>query len=102
MGRFVPNLRGIAEIAVLPGMVNEMGNAADGLVEEIVRQWEATDHPYETGEFVASIQADGGIEGASAVGRASSDAEYAPYIEFGTEDTPEFQPFRLGLDAFHL
>lgn len=106
MSYFVPNPVGIAEIKLLPGTVEVMLFVAEGLAEEARLQFEAQGpHPYSDSApptFSESIQADAGIEGDSAVGRAYTDVEYAPYIEFGTVDTPEFQPFRLALDAFHL
>lgn len=102
MSYFVPNPAGIAAIRMMPGMEGVMCIVAGALAAEVVNQWNQYDHPYETGDFEGSIGADCGIEGATAVGVAYSTDDEAIYKEFGTEDTPAFQPFRLALDALAI
>lgn len=97
MSYFVPSPIGIAEVAVMPGMVEAMGVAAEGIAQ-LAKSYA----PVETGFYRDSIQSDSGIDGLTAVGHAYSDAPYAIYIELGTSDTPTWQPIRLGLDAFRF
>jgi hypothetical protein len=103
MSRFIPNPAGIAEVAALPGMVVAVGTIAAGIAESAKGHFESQGpHPYDTGEYVASLQSSSGIEDGHAIGHAYSDVPYSVYIEFGTEDTTAFQPLRLAIDSFRL
>lgn len=103
MSRFIPNPAGILEVAALPGMVVVVGTIASEIAELARAEFASQGpHPYDTGEYEASLQSSAGVEDGHAVGHAYSDAPYAGYIEFGTIDTPAFQPIRLALDRFHL
>lgn len=55
--------------------------------------------PKDTHATEESIQGGAVLEGVGWTARASAGTPYAPYIEFGTEDTPQVPFMRTGLDA---
>lgn len=97
MAVFVPNPAGIAAIGASPFMLEFMEYGAEQ-VEVRVRDL----MPVLTGEAQASVHSGSAIEAGLATGRVWSDDDKMPYLEFGTEDTPEFQPFRRGLEGWRI
>lgn len=53
--------------------------------------------PIDTGAFQGSITGEVVYEGGLIRGRLSSDIAYAPYLEYGTSDTPTFATLRRAL-----
>lgn len=101
--RFRPNRPGIAALAASPGMVREMRARAEAGAEGAKQAWVSSGpHPYETGEYVNSIEAAAGVEDGIAMGRVNAHDPTAGYIEFGTSDTPAFAPLRRGVESTGL
>jgi hypothetical protein len=95
--RFVLNPAGLAELAVSPQLVEPIEKIASEI--ELKAKGFA---PVRTGAYRASISSEVSILGDRIVGKVTADVPYAGFIEFGTEDTPVFQPLRKALYTTRL
>lgn len=55
--------------------------------------------PVDTGTYRDSIQVITGHDGGEPSAAVYSDVEYAPFLEFGTSDTPTFAVFRRASES---
>lgn len=94
MVKFIPNPLGIEALKVSPFMVYGMNSVAEDVADRA-----QSIAPVLTGAYRDSIHAESGIEGGTARGRVVADDEAAPYIEFGTSDTPTFATLRRALEG---
>lgn len=97
MAGFVLNPVGVAELGVSP----QMGEAVEKMTAEIEAAAKAY-APVRTGAYRDSIASSLEIVGDVYVGKVTASAPYARFIEFGTSDTPTFQPLRKALDTFRI
>ncbi len=74
-----------------------MGELAEKTAEKARRL--AFARAYETGRFMASIEAESGQDKIGAMGRINSHDPAAPYIEFGTKNMPPEAILRRALEA---
>lgn len=79
-----------------------LGEATRGAVEARAAWHAAGPHPYETGDYVDSIEPDIELENGEWIGRVNAFDWKANFIEFGTSDTPTFAPLQRGADAAGL
>ena len=96
--RFNPAI--VAELERAPHMAAMLEVVAKAAAEEAHRiaPVGAGDDPH-PGQFRDSIHGDVVIEGGRPVGRVFSDDPAAPYIIFGTSDTPPHDTLRRAVEA---
>lgn len=86
---FVPNSRGIGEVAKSREVKEALRDRADAVADEARRLADA--EAYDTGEFANSIGVEEEERADRAVAYVISDDDKAPYLEWGTVDTPRFR-----------
>ena len=80
---------------------HELEDAMGDLAEETANKARqlALARAFETGRFMASIEAESGQDAIGAMGRVNSHDPAAPYIEFGTKNMPPEAILRRALEA---
>jgi hypothetical protein len=79
----------------------DLHKKVDDVADTVREIWDAEGpHPYQTLSFRESIDTEKvpiriRRRGRTRIGKVESTDEVAPYVEYGTDDTPEFGPFAL-------
>lgn len=95
--RFVPNPAFTLQVAREPLMAAFLEEEA-----QVVKAGAESVSPVDTGLYKSSFDTEIATEHGGFVARVTNSAPYWLYIEFGTSDTPTFQPLRKGLELAHL
>lgn len=90
--KYVPNLAGIEAATKSPEIIGVLNLLSNQILDAAIAI-----APIATGAYQSSLAVDEGLEPI-----VYSDIRYAPYLEFGTSDTPVFATLRRASETVHI